>query len=491
MTRQGVVTRPRAVSAWVLVMRNELRAMLRDRTAVAGIVLLTLLAVAATVVSSHHMQSAAEYRQRQQAAAQEAFDAQPDRHPHRVVHYGHFVYRLPSALAAFDPGVDPFTGSSMFLEGHRQNTANFGDVMQSSILTRFGQLTPAFVLQILAPLVLIFLGHGVLAQERERGTLRQLMLQGASLRAIVGGKLAALWLVSLVFMLPAFIGLALLAAAPEASGVVASVLMMGYVLYLGSWCAVIAAASALLARRRDALLVLVAVWAVSALLVPRVAPDVAYAAYTLPDRLQTEVGIGRDLRALGDSHDADDPYFSAFRRKVLEQYGVSRIEDLPVNYKGLLAVEGERVTSALFNDYAGRSAEAQHKQNELVGRFALLSPSIALRQLSMAAAATDLSAHLRFLDQAEAHRYRLVQQLNQLQADGVSYADDTAKDAGADQRKRVDSSHWQEIPHFQFSPPAWTTVLHSLLPGLLILLGWLLATLLALAVSARRLEVAR
>lgn len=177
------------MSALVPVMRNELRAMVRNRTALAGIALLAMLVIVATVVSLHHMNSAAEYRSRQQAAAQAAFEAQPDRHPHRVVHYGHFVYRLPSALAAFDAGVDPFTGSSMFLEGHRQNTANFGDVMQGSILTRFGQLTPAFVLQVLAPLVLVFLGHGVLSQERERGTLRQLMLQGASSRSIVGGKL--------------------------------------------------------------------------------------------------------------------------------------------------------------------------------------------------------------------------------------------------------------------------------------------------------------
>ena len=101
------------MSAFVSVMRNELRAMLRNRTALAGIVLLAMLGLVATVVSLHHMQSAADHRARQQHAAQAAFDAQPDRHPHRVVHYGHFVYRLPSALAAFDAGVDPFTGSSI------------------------------------------------------------------------------------------------------------------------------------------------------------------------------------------------------------------------------------------------------------------------------------------------------------------------------------------------------------------------------------------
>ena len=479
------------MSALALVMRNELRAMARNRTALSGIVLLAMLTIVATVVSLHHMNSAAEHRARQQARAQAAFDAQPDRHPHRVVHYGHFVYRLPSALAAFDAGVDPFTGSSMFLEGHRQNTANFGDVMQGSILTRFGQLTPALVLQILAPLVLVFLGHGVLSQERERGTLRQLMLQGASARSIVGGKLLALFVVAAVFMLPAFVGLSIMAAAPAASVAVAAAVMFGYALYLALWCVLIAAVSAKVERRRDALLALVAMWALSTLLVPRIAPDVAYASKPLPDRLQTEVGIASDLRAMGDSHDPNDPYFNDFRQRLLDRYGVERIEDLPVNYKGLLAVEGERLTSGLFDDYAARSAAIQYEQNRLVAWFSMLSPSIALRQLSMAAAATDLSAHLRFLEQAEAYRYRMVQQLNQLQADGVSYADDTAQDAGADQRKRIDHSHWQEIPRFEFKPQISVTLLKAMLPGMLILLGWFAAALLVLGRSSRRLGVAR
>ncbi|MGO3127098.1 MAG: ABC transporter permease [Luteimonas sp.] len=479
------------MSVTASILRNELRAMARNRTVLTGILLLAMLAVVATVVSLHHMAGASEYRTRQQAAAQAAFDAQPDRHPHRVVHYGHFVYRLPSALAAFDAGVDPFTGSSMFLEGHRQNTANFGDVMQGSVLTRFGQLTPAFVLQILAPLVLVFLGHGVLAQERERGTLRQLLLQGAPLRAIVAGKLSALFVVALVFMLPAFAGLGMMAVAPGASVGVAVSLMLAYALYLGVWCALIAAVSALTTRRRDALLALVGLWAVVALLVPRIAPDVAYAAFPLPDRLQTDVGIAADLRDIGDSHDPDDPYFAGFKRDVLARYDVERIEDLPVNYRGLVAVEGERLTSGLFDTYATRSADIQHRQNALVAGFAALSPAIALRQVSMIAAATDLSAHLHFLEQAEAHRYRMVQTLNQLQADGVHYADDTARDAGADVRKRVDSAHFQAIPEFAFAPAAAGDLMRAMLPHALVLLGWLLAAGALLAFAARRLGVAR
>ena len=199
------------MSAVRLIAMDELRLMRRNRVAVTAFVLLVLLTLMAVLTSWSHQRGISELRARHQAEAEKAFDSQPARHPHRVVHYGHFIFRPLSPLASFDPGVDAFTGNSMFLEGHRQNSANFGDVRQSSLLVRFGQLTPAFVLQVVAPLLLIFLGYGILARERERGTLRLLMLQGVSRGQLVAGKLGALGLVALLVGLPAMIGLALIA----------------------------------------------------------------------------------------------------------------------------------------------------------------------------------------------------------------------------------------------------------------------------------------
>ena len=41
-------------------------------------------------------------RARYQAQANHEFEAQPDRHPHRMVHYGHFLFRPLNPLAAFE-----------------------------------------------------------------------------------------------------------------------------------------------------------------------------------------------------------------------------------------------------------------------------------------------------------------------------------------------------------------------------------------------------
>lgn len=470
-----------------LIARDELRLMARNRVAVIAFVLLVLLTLVAVLSSWSHQRGIAELRARYAQAAEAAFRAQPDRHPHRVVHYGHFIFRPLGPLAAFDPGVDAFTGNSMFLEGHRQNSANFGDVRQSSLLVRFGQLTPAFVLQVVAPLLLVFLGYGALSRETERGTMRVLMLQGVTRGQIVAGKLLALGAVAVLAALPALAGFVLIAGQPGALALPILVIAAGYLTYLALWVVLILLVSALVRRSRDALLALIALWAVAVVLLPRVAPDVASAAVPLQNRLQTDVAIARDLRRMGDSHNPDDPHFAAFKRQVLARYGVSRVEDLPVNYKGLLGVEGERLTSDLFDRYAGQSYAAQARQNAIVETVAVLSPTIALRSLSMAAAGTDFAGHRRFLEQAEAYRYAMVQRLNQLQADAVRYSDDTAEDPGADRRKRVSARNWQAMPDFTFVAPTGAVLARAALPGLAALFGWLAAAGLLLALATRRL----
>ncbi|MFS0773200.1 ABC transporter permease [Sphingomonas sp. 1P08PE] len=470
-----------------LIARDELRLMARNRVAVIALILLVLLTLAAVLSSWSHQHAIAALRDRQQHRAEAAFDAQPDRHPHRMVHYGTFIYRPLGPLAAFDPGVDAFTGNSMFLEGHRQNTANFGDVQQSSLLVRFGQLTPAFVLQVVAPLLLVFLGFGTVSRETERRTLRLLLLQGATRRQVIVGKLMALGTVALLAGLPAMLGLVAIAAQPGALPLPMLVIALGYLAYLALWMVLIVLVSALVRRSRDALLVLVAIWAVAIVLLPRVAPDLAGAAVPLRNKLQTDIAIARDLRTLGDTHNPDDPHYTAFKQATLRRYGVDRVEDLPVNYKGVLALEGERLTAALFDRYAGQSFAAQDRQNGLVRVAGLLSPAIALRSLSMAAAGTDFAGHRRFLEQAEAYRYALVQRLNRMQAEDVTYADDTAEDAGADRRKRVSGQNWGAMPDFRYRAPPATILAAGAAPALLVILGWLCAAALLLARATQRL----
>lgn len=478
------------MSGVIAIARSELRHLTRSRIALTGVLLVALLSLAAALTSSTYQSDQANLRVRLQQTANKEFDAQPDRHPHRVVHAGHFAVRPASGLAAMDPGVEAFTGNMIFLEGHRQNSANFGDARQSSLLVRFGQLAPAMVLQVVAPLLLIFVGAGVIAGERERGTLRQALLTGASARSILAGKALALGGAALVIAIPAALLLAWLSVSGPARTSAVILSAGGYAVYLCIWVLLIVAVSALAGRSRSALIALVAIWAFAVLLVPRLAPEAATALHPLPTRIETDIAIQRDLRAMGDSHNPDDPYFAAFKRKTLAKYGVTKVEDLPVNYRGLLGAEGEKLTSSLFNRYADRAFDAMQAQSQTMDALAALSPTIAIRRLSMTAAETDLLTYRRFLEEAEAYRYDLIQRLNMLQATSVTAADDAAKgsDDAAEARSRISADHWKKMPEFRPSRPDATSVLSRAVPALALLIAWLVAALLLANLAAQRLN---
>ncbi|MEG0859887.1 MAG: DUF3526 domain-containing protein [Pseudomonas sp.] len=462
---------------------EEWRYMARNRVAVAGLLLLALLTLVVSLTAFEQQRNTSAERDRYQTQANDAFAAQPDRHPHRVAHAGHFLFRPVSALAAFDPGIDAYTGQTVFLEAHRQNGMSFGDVNQSSLLLRFGQLTPAFVLQVLAPLLLIFIGHAAVAREKQSGTLRVLLAQGVSSRQIMLGKLLALCSVAALALLPTVLALGWLAYYQQASWLLSAWRVLGYGLWLLIWSIAVVLVSALVARGRDALLSLLALWTVLAILLPRGVADIANVVVALPSKFETDIAVARDYLALGDAHNPDDPHFGAFRQQLLARYGVAKVEDLPVNYKGLLSMEGERASSELFNRYAAQTFNQQQAQLTLVDQFAWLSPTLALRRLSMAASGTDLLTFHSFLEQAEHYRYTLVQRLNQLQAQRLSYKDDT----NPNKENRIAHSHWQQFPTFDYQPEPVSKVLQRSLSSVGVLSIWLLILVAAVVAASKRL----
>jgi ABC-2 type transport system permease protein len=465
--------------AWIA--QDEWRAMRRSRVTLAAGSIALLLALAATLVGIEKRHAIESERARYQATADQQWDAQPDRHPHRVVHYGHYVFRPLSPLAFFDFGVDPFTGHTLYLEGHRQNSANFSDASQSSVLLRFGLLTPAFVLQTLVPLLVIFVAFGSVARERERGQLRMILAQGVSGMRLLAGKLLSHAALTALIASPALAALAAVAVLGESSALQSVLMILGYVLYLLMWVTLAVLVSAFVSRARHALMVLVSVWIGTVILLPRILPDIASASVLLPTRIETEVAIHKDLAAIGDSHDPADPHFAEFRAKTLAQYGVSRVEDLPVNYAGLLMAEGERLTSELFDRYMQDNFKRQDAQGRFVNAFSLLSPVLALRQMSMALAGTDRGSHQQFLIEAEKYRFALIQALNRLHAEQVRYKND--------REQRISHRHWQDLPRFAYqSPDLEQVVTDHVIPALAVLGLWLVLLGAGMVQLAKRLE---
>jgi ABC-2 type transport system permease protein len=473
-----------------LIAKAELALMVRSRVALIGVISLLLLSTIAAATSHTHMAQERLSRVTNQTQTDELFEAQPARHPHRMVHYGSYVYRPIGILAGFDPGIDPFSGTTLYLEGHRQNSATISAVRENSSLMRFGQLTPAFVLQTLAPLLLVFVGFGVITRERTRGSLRLLLSSGVTALDLIIGKILALTSVGLVALAPAWVALTLMAMAKPEESLAAALIGLSYGLYVLIWIVGIVAVSALARTGQAALLILTGIWCFVAIVAPRGATEVAIRLEPLQSRSATDLIIQEELRQLGDSHNPDDPFFAAFKARTLAQYGVSRVEDLPFNFRGAVSAEGEALTSRLFDKYFTELAASQRTQSQIVSGLSILSPAIAVRRVSMAGAGTDLETHLRFLQQSEAHRFAMVQYLNGLHRNRLSLADDAArsKDRQAEQRTRIGADNWAKAPDFVFKPTSATERFHAAIAPILTLLLWLATLTLLVGWSGRSLE---
>jgi len=476
------------MSSAARVAKEEWRQWLRSRLAVLSLIVFTVLLLFTTLLTTLDAQQARHQRLHQQEQAEETFLNQPDRHPHRMVHYGHYVFRTPPPLAIFDPGVDAVTGQSLFLEGHRQNSAMFADARAEARTGGFGELTPAKLYHLLIPLLIIALGHGVILREREARTLGPLLSQGISGVRLYRGKLLALGVLIGLLSLPALfssIAASLLGESPLA-GVM---LYFGNLIYLGIWATLTLLISVITRSRGVALGILSAAWVLTVLVIPRI--GVTSASITLPTegKILTDMRMNDDLRKLGDGHNAADPAFAKLRANLLAQYKVERVEDLPVNFRGVVASKSETDLTETLNAYAEKRMQRERRQAQHLSAYGWLSPYLAIGGVSRNLAGTDLETHHRFLREAEAVRYDFVQGLNKAHIEKLSYIDDINRNKGEEgwKRARVDAGNWEVLNDFRFTPDPAIDRVSRAAAKLTSLVFWLLALIGVGIIAARRL----
>ena len=477
------------MSTVLRIAADEWRMWHRSRLAIAGLAIFALVLATTTVLTATRMRSEAHHRADLQTKADGRFTAQPDRHPHRMVHYGHYVFRPPAPLSLVDPGIDAVTGEAIFLEGHRQNTTTFADAMVSANVGGFGQLTPALLYQVFLPLLLIALGHGVILRERETGTLATMMAQGTSVVAILLGKALALIGVIVVFLLPGTAAAWIAIAGDESAAVVAA-LMLSYGVYFLTWAGAIVLASMVFRDRGVALGVLLATWLAWTLIVPRLGVAVTSARLPSPSKVETDLRMQADIRRAGDGHNAADPAFARLRSRLLAEHSVERVEDLPVNIRGVVAEASEAKLTKILNRYAESRMARESEQAKALAAFGWLSPTVALATASRILAGTDIATHHRFQREAEALRFNFVQGLNQIHAQKLAYADDIRRssDKEAERRTRVDAENWSLLKRFALTRSLATERISSALPACTMLAVWTFIIMLSCWTAAMRLR---
>lgn len=466
----------------LVVAGNQLHLMARDNRLRLLAAAILLLVAASLATGAARLQAQALERQAATVRDQVLWDNLGPINPHGAAHAGRTVYAPVSPLAAFEPGLNDFLGSSVRLEGHSQNPSRDRPMEGGSAISRFGGFSAAWALQVVGPLLIILAGFSIFSGERARERLKQELGAGAPARTLVFGRLIGLAAAGLILLATfALAGGAVLlasgASAAEAVGLLA--ITAGYALYLSAFAALTVGVSALLSSARASLVLLLGFWAVATLLVPRIAPALAEGLHPTPSAPAFEAAVTDEAKNGVSGHDPADERLDALKESLMKKHGVTKLEDLPFNFSGVALEFGEKNSTDTYNRHYDALFGAYRRQDGVQQAFSLASPAMAVGPWSRAFAGTDFAAHRLFLSEAETYRYALIQKLNgdvrlnRPNTDELYLADVSKIAAGLTFKPRLTTP-----------AEAWA----AQKTNLLILAAWLLASLAFAGFAAARLE---
>lgn len=459
------------MSMTAAIVAKDARELRRDRRILAMILLVLLLGITAIVTSFTKTTAYEADRAARLAADRETWEAQGERNPHSVAHFAIWAFRPLTAGALLDRGISSYAGSAIWMEAHNQNPARARPVEDQVTTLPTGEFSTAWVLQMLLPLLIAVMAAGVVARERERGTLRLILASGGSVPRFMAAKVASVGRLT-AGIAGSVMAIGIIAAmfAGPFDAVALALWVTAYALFLAIVVLVSVAVSARSRSTGQALLILVGIWLFAIVLVPRAATSAVQVVAPTPSADQFWTDMGTAMEAQPDPFGADSEAFGA---AMARRYGVASVEELPVDFGGLQLEESERLGNIVFDRFYGNLYAIYGRQRALLRWANLLSPLPALQNVSMALSGTDVPHQLAFQAQAEAHRRALVTELN---TDLI----ENGREAGFDYK--ADAGLWATIEDFRFVPPSTAEVLRSIWPDALILLGWLLIA----ALFARR-----
>ncbi|MEO1135450.1 MAG: ABC transporter permease subunit [Pseudomonadota bacterium] len=458
---------------------KEIRGFLRSGVFISLAIAMIALLAGAAALSAQRIATFERERHAAEAVDREVWDTQGARNPHSAAHFSRYAFKPVPELVAFDPGVTDYAGLALWMEAHVQNPAVFRRAEDLGDAGRFVDLSPAWILQYIAPLFVFLILFGAIAGEREQGTFRQMVASGVSSTTLLAGKLSGAGLAVGVIVFPALLFVLFAASFSGGAGVLTDVglrsagLFAVYVLYSLTLGGVALGVSALFKDKRTALLALVGLWAVSFILAPRVASGLAATAYPEPDAAQ----LTRDLRSASDAFYADRAYRDRIEREILAEYGVDTIEELPIDYGAYTLQKSEEHAQPLFEAFYARLDDIHKKQEQLLNRFSVIAPVMALEKLSAGLSGSDRLHQKDFVNAVEGHRRVIVKQLN----------DDLMYNAGeAGYGYTADETLWREIPDFEYASPRFASVASNYTLSALLLAIYAIISLFFAAVALKR-----
>ncbi len=450
---------------------KETKELLREGRVRIAVVIVLLLTGVAVWISARHYQNVNEQYEVAKTTERAVWDNQGEKNPHSAAHYGTYAFKPKYPLSLVDQGVDKFAGTSIFLEAHNRNEAQFSAAADQTALARFGDLTPDFILLFIIPLLIILLGYNSFTKEREMGTLTLLKSQGISNWKWLLGKWMALFLPVLVITTVLFLVAGLLLGNLSDFGVFSwSSLLMMYLVYLGYYIIfinIVLLISSKMKKSGISLVVSLCIWIIACLAAPKAASNIAENKHPYPTRQEFAANVLKDKKQGLDGHNPWSKETKLLEEEVLREYGVDSLHQLPFNFDGYRMQKSEEHEAEVYVKHYNYLKDQYAQQAKVYRGLAAISPYLPTRFLSMAIANTDYATHWDFADAAEEYRVATQKFLNDNFAVNSEYGNWSYQ---------ADADFWKGLPVFEYDPPELKTTLESNASNLMVMGGWLLGS---------------
>ena len=403
--------------------------------------------------------------------------------PHSAAHYGTYAFKPVSVLNSIDEGINSVTGNVLRLEGHRQNDIVFSEASQSLMISKFGKLKPSLIFQFIIPLLLIFFSFNTYMSERNSGRLKLMLVQGASLRKVVFSKVLSIWFIGLFLLLITLFFQLLFNFNNLNSDVFTRlfILFLSYSFYYLILINITVLLSVIFKSSTAALSLTVLTWVFWTIFFPTIMGNTTEKLSPLPTRIEFKEAMSEDRSKGIDGHNPRGERRDALEKATLEKYNVDKLEDLPINFSGIVMQEDEEYGNMVWDKHFGDLYTQLEKQKSNYQLSGLINPFASLQNLSMGSSGSDMFHHLDFLTKAESYRRIFIKTLNDEYAFGGSKT--------GERGWKATNEFFRSVKDFKYELPTFFSLFSKYLIDIIIILFWVFFTTFSLYFFTRKITI--
>ena len=403
--------------------------------------------------------------------------------PHSAAHYGTYAFKPVSVLNSIDEGINSVTGNVLRLEGHRQNDIVFSEASQSLMISKFGKLKPSLIFQFIIPLLLIFFSFNTYMSERNSGRLKLMLVQGASLRKVVFSKVLSIWFIGLFLLLITLFFQLLFNINNLNSDIFIRlfILFLSYSFYYLILINITVLLSVIFKSSTAALSLTVLTWVFWTIFFPTIMGNTTEKLSPLPTRIEFKEAMSEDRSKGIDGHNPRGERRDALEKATLEKYNVDKLEDLPINFSGIVMQEDEEYGNMVWDKHFGDLYSQLEKQKSNYQLSGFINPFASLQNLSMGSSGSDMFHHLDFLTKAETYRRIFIKTLNDEYAFGGSKT--------GERGWKATNEFFRSVKDFKYELPTFFSLYSKYLIDVIIILFWVFFTTFLLYFFTRKITI--